>query len=195
MDATLHWYQENAEDFIARTSEVDMSASYERFLAHIAPGGKIMDLGCGAGSASLYFMRHGYHVVPVDGCKELCDAVTKRTGLPARNILFAQLDYQDEFDGIWACASLLHVPKTEMAHILSLVKNALKRGGSFYASYKYGTEERTRNGRFFSDYTMDAVKTLFSEAGGFEIMQIWLTADARPDRAGEHWVNVICRKL
>ena len=81
-----------------------------------------------------------------------------------------------------------------MAQILTLVKNALKTDGIFYASYKYGTEERIRNGRLFSDYTEDTLKALIAEVGGFEILQLWLTDDARPDRAEERWVNVICRK-
>lgn len=150
-NTTLNWHRENADAFINRTSGIDMSNSYDAFLARVPPHGKIMDLGCGAGSTSLYFVQRGYEVVPIDGCRELCDATAKLTGRPARNILFDQLDYTCVFDGIWACASLLHVPKTEMAHILTLVKNALKDGGILYASYKYGTEERTRNGRLFSD--------------------------------------------
>ena len=104
-NTTLNWYHENADVFITRTSGVDMSALYDVFLAYVAPGGKIMDLGCGAGKASRYFVQHGFDAVPIDGCRELCDATTKLTGCPARNILFAQLDYSCEFDGIWACAS------------------------------------------------------------------------------------------
>lgn len=194
-DTTLDWYKENLNVFIDRTSQTDMSQLYNVFMFHVVPGGRIMDLGCGAGKASLYFIEHGFDVLPVDGCKEMCDAATIRTGRKARNLLFDELDYENEFDGIWACASLLHVPKAEMAQVLTLVKNALKDGGIFYASYKYGDTERVRNGRLFSDYTENTMKSLISEVGRFEIMDLWLTGDARPDRAAEYWVNILCRKV
>ena len=70
---TLYWYQENAEAFIERTEAVDMSEFYRKFLTYVPSGGSILDLGCGAGGASLYFAQQGYRVLAVDGCPELCD--------------------------------------------------------------------------------------------------------------------------
>ena len=68
-------------------------------------------------------------------------------------MLFDQLDYVNEFDGIWACASLLHVSRDDMVNVLCLVKRALKENGTLYLSYKYGTMQREKDGRLFSDYT------------------------------------------
>lgn len=192
---TLDWYHKNASKFLARTAAVDMTPLYETFLKYVIPGGRIMDLGCGSGSASLYFMQHGFEVLPVDGCPEMCGAATELTGCQARNILFQELDYENAFDAIWACASLLHVPQDEIAQIFSLVKMALKDGGTFYASFKYGNTERRKNGRLFSDYTEDSLKSILVKVGGFDIIDLWLTGDARPDRANEQWVNVICKKV
>lgn len=193
-NTTLKWYQENADKFLKQSLTVDMTALYQAFLKYVAPGGKIMDLGCGSGVASLYFIQNGFDALPVDGCREMCEAATKLTGRQARNILFDELDYENEFDGIWACSSLLHVPKKEMPKILTLIKYALKEGGILYASYKYGEKERKKNGRSFSDYTEETLKALVHEVGGLQILDLWVTNDARPQKANEKWVNVICKK-
>ena len=191
-DNTLDWYSVNAETFIAGSEGVDMSAQYRPFLALVAPGGRILDLGSGAGNASLYFTRAGYRVLASDGCPELLEHTRKRVGCEVRCLRFEDLDYTDAFDGVWACASLLHVPKAGLPGIFRLVRRALKTGGVFYASFKYGDTERVKNGRSFTDLTEDSLRSLLEEAGGFRITELWVTADVRPDRASEHWVNVLC---
>ena len=97
---TLNWYKENANDFVKRTTGVDMSDLYRSFLKHIPTSGYIMDLGCGAGSAALYFTQKGYRVLAVDGCEELCDYTHLRAGCPVRAMRFEELDYEDSFDGV-----------------------------------------------------------------------------------------------
>lgn len=189
---TLAWYRNNAKEFVTRTGTVDMSAHYRAFLDLVPSGGEIMDLGCGAGSASLYFTRAGYQVLAVDGTPELCEHTRLRAGCRTRCMLFEELDYSDAFDGVWACASLLHVPKAELPGIFRLVRRALRENGVFYASFKYGETEREKNGRFFSDLTEASLRALLDEAGGFRISRVWVTNDARPDRAEERWVNVLC---
>ena len=77
---TLTWYRENAETFLSRTGNVDMTMTYDPFLELVAPGGSILDLGCGAGSAALYFTRKGYKVLAVDGCAEYCEHTRRRAG-------------------------------------------------------------------------------------------------------------------
>ena len=189
---SLKWYQDHTEEFIARTADVDMTAHYSRFLEQVAPGGHILDLGCGAGKASLYFTQKGYQVLAVDGCKELCDFTHNRVGCPVRNMYFEELDYTDAFDAVWACASLLHVCKADLPDIFRRIHRALKPGGVFYASFKYGNEEREKGGRLFSDFTEETLRALTEEVGGFRITDMWLTHDARPERQDESWVNMFC---
>ena len=189
---TLNWYRENLEGFIARTGTVDMTAHYRAFLEYVPAGGYVMDLGCGAGGASEYFTRMGYRVLAADGCRELSEHTRDRAGCEVRCMRFDELVYTDEFDGIWACASMLHVPKDELPGILRLIRRALKKGGAFYASFKYGETERQKNGRFFSDFTEDSLRSLLDEAGGFRVMKLWVTNDARPERADERWANMVC---
>ena len=190
---TLHWYQENAEAFIERTETVDMSELYRKFLTYVPSGGNILDLGCGAGSASLYFAQQGNCVLAVDGCPELCDYTHKRVGCPVRCLRFEELDYEDAFEGVWACASILHIRKSKLPMVLRLIRRALKVNGVFYASFKYGETERDRNGRVFSDFTETSLLCLLEETGGFHEITLWVTGDARPDRADERWINVLCR--
>jgi hypothetical protein len=108
-------------------------------------------------------------------------------------MLFDELDYVDEFDGIWACASLLHVSQNDMDNMLRLLKMALKSGGALYMSYKYGNTQREKDGSLFSDYTEETVRELIDAVGGFEMKEIWCTMDVRPDR-NEKWVNIVCVK-
>ena len=192
---TLTWYRENAETFLSRTGNVDMTMTYDPFLELVAPGGSILDLGCGAGSAALYFTRKGYKVLAVDGCAEYCEHTRRRAGCEVRQMLFGELDYTNAFDGVWACASLLHVQKDALPGVLRLIRRALKKHGVFYASFKYGETEREKNGRLFSDFTEESLRALLEEAGGFRTVKLWTTADARPERAGERWVNVLCFAL
>ena len=189
---TLTWYRENAETFLSRTGNVDMTMTYDPFLELVAPGGSILDLGCGAGSAALYFTRKGYKVLAVDGCAEYCEHTRRRAGCEVRQMLFGELDYTNAFDGVWACASLLHVQKDALPGVLRLIRRALKKDGVFYASFKYGETEREKNGRLFSDFTEESLRTLLDEAGGFRTVKLWTTADARLERAEERWVNVLC---
>ena len=86
---TLNWYRDNLENFIARTADVDMTALYSAFLAHVPSGGRILDLGCGAGSAALHFARNGYDVLAIDGCMDLCEYTFRRVGCPVRCLRFA----------------------------------------------------------------------------------------------------------
>ncbi|MBO4326260.1 MAG: class I SAM-dependent methyltransferase [Clostridia bacterium] len=192
---TLNWYKENAKDFVTRTTDVDMSDHYRAFLKYIPAGGYIMDLGCGAGGAALHFTQAGYSVLAVDGCEELCEFTRLRAGCPVRTLRFEELDYEDSFDGVWACASLLHLRKSELPRVFRLIRRALKKDGVFYASFKYGELEREKNGRLFSDMTEDSIRGLISEAGGFREIDLWVTNDARPDRADEQWVNILCRAV
>ncbi len=192
---TLDWYRENAEKFIAGTADADMSPLYAAFLAHVPAGGRILDLGCGAGAASLHFKRLGYDVLAVDGCREMCEYTLSRVGCPVRCMRFEELDFTDEFDGVWACASLLHVPGKNLPRVLRLVRRALKDDGVLYASFKYGEEERVADGRFFRDFTEETLRALAEKAGGFGEIDMTTTYDVRPGRRDERWVNMICRAV
>lgn len=109
---TIEFYNKYAEEFYNATVSANMSETCNKFLKHVAPGGKILDAGCGSGRDSLYFIKRGYEVVSFDASEEMVRLSGELTGQQTLLMKFEDIDFKDEFDGIWACASLLHVPKT-----------------------------------------------------------------------------------
>lgn len=194
MNETIAYYDQNADAFLAGTQSADMTAQYRYFLEQVSPGCRILDLGCGSGRDSAYFLSRGYAVVAVDGSEELCRRVREQYGIDALCLRFAQLDFAAEFDAVWACASLLHVPRREMPDILRRIAAALRPDGVLYASFKYGKQERRCQGRFFCDYTEAELDALFTPERGFSLLSCMVTEDVRPDHAGEKWLNLLARK-
>ena len=194
MNPTLNYYNENAAAFCEGTLHADMSHLYGCFLQHVPAGDKILDLGCGSGRDSLAFLRKGYQVEAVDGSSELCRLASEFIGQPVRCMDFEELDYEEEFDGVWACASLLHIEKASIQSVLAKVHRALKPGGVMYFSFKRGTSERMAGERFFNDYTEDTVKTLFTTENGWQLLDLFITGDVREGRKEEQWVNGVVRK-
>lgn len=192
---SVTYYDENAEEFFQSTVHADMSGLYDVFLKDIPAGGHILDLGCGTGRDSRYFQQLGYQVTAVDGSQKMCEMAAHYIGQPVKQMLFEDLDYNEEFDGIWACASLLHVKKDEMAGVINKIYQALKVDGMFYVSYKYGTEEREKDGRLFSDYTEEALVVLFTEKTGWKLREWFISCDVRKGRGDQKWLNAVVRKI
>ena len=153
MDRTLTYYEEHADAFIDDTYGADMSAAQLAFLKVIPQGGLLLDLGCGSGRDSQAFLQAGYQVEAWDGAKALCKAASRVLPCPVVCKRFDELDETEKYDGIWACASLLHVPSDAISSIMQKIYVALKPHGVFYMSVKKGTFEGFRNGRYFTDYT------------------------------------------
>ena len=193
MDNTNNFYNKNAKDFFDGTVNADMKDNYKQFLEYIPQGGSILDAGCGSGRDSLAFKEMGYSVTSIDGSEELCKLATDYIGEAVRCIKFEELEFEDEFDGIWACATLLHVKSKELEGVIKRLKRALKLGGVIYASFKCGEFEGERNGRYFYDLTEDKARNVF-ESKELKIEGSWITGDVREGRGEEKWVNLICRR-
>ena len=190
---TLKYYQDNAQTFFDGTVNVDMSSLYEAFIRHLAPGARVLDAGCGSGRDAKAFLEMGYQVEAFDASPAMVDLAREHTGLPVKVMSFADVDWKEEFDGIWCCASLLHVPAVELPGVMRRLADALKLGGVWYVSFKYGEGEREVDGRRFTDMDEDDLNTLVSSLTAMEVGEVWLTQDKRPDRK-EIWVNGILRK-
>ena len=188
---SIDFYNKNAEEFYSGTVNADMSVTCEKFLGLIKEGGKILDAGCGSGRDSLYFMKRGYEVVSIDGSEEMVKMSSELTGQKTLQMRFQDIDFVNEFDGVWACASLLHVGKSEIGKVLGKIGTAMKDGGIFFASFKYGEGEVERDGRVFSNFTEVSLREVL---GGFEVVEVWVTQDVRPGREDERWVSCLVRK-
>lgn len=207
---TIAYYDDPTNAYANQTVHADMSAIYARFEKYLAPGAAVLDAGCGSGRDSLHFMKAGYAVTAIDASQEMCAFASRLLQQEVRQLRFQELDYDTCFDGIWACASLLHV---------------LVPGGVLYASWKYGETERTEasSGRLFCDMTEQRAEALVKEAMEAEnlltslehpmnllgdqavrsdgqlgwtvsIEECWISEDVRADRRSQKWLNVIFRK-
>ncbi len=193
MNKTIQYYDQNAEEFISSTIEADMQEARERFLTYVRPGSRILDAGCGSGRDSLAFMKLGYSVDAFDASEEICRLSSEILGFPVSCKRFEELTGESEYDGIWACASLLHVRKENLPDVMERLKKLLKPSGILYASFKEGTAERIKGDRFFHDMTAESCHDLFSESG-FDVLEITESEDVRDNRNGEIWINAIGRK-
>ncbi len=193
MNSTIEYYNKNAESFISGTINADISNDRNRFLHYVTPGGRILDAGCGSGRDALAFLQAGYIVNAFDASEEICRRATKLLGFTVECKRFEELSGCYEYDGIWACASLLHVSEIDLPDVINRLKELLKPKGIIYASFKEGSSERVKGGRFFHDMTEQSCRELFSDAG-LEVLELYRSEDVRADHAGEMWVNIIARK-
>ena len=189
-EQTIRYYDEHAEEFVAGTENADMRECRERFLRYMKPGQKILDAGCGSGRDVIAFRKAGYDVDAFDASAEICRIASEKTGTYVKQLRFEELDGEAEYDGIWACAALLHVSPADLPDVLRRLHRLLKPEGVLYASFKYGLGEREKDGRYFTDLTEEACRELLSETG-FSIRELFVTQDVRKGREGERWVNGI----
>ena len=192
---TINFYDKNAEAYAALTVTADMSRAYEKFLAYLPHGAKVLDAGCGSGRDSLFFMRQGYRVTMLDASAAMCRCAEKLTGQKALHKTFAEINFDKQFDGIWANASLLHVPEQELEKVLKILHRALKEDGVLYASWKYGEAERRDGERFYCDMTEEKLKKLLRRTGCFVCKEVWVSEDVLPLHREQRWLNVVLGKV
>lgn len=193
MSKTIDYYNENAEGYIASTVNVEFQGMQERFLSMVPAGGRILDFGCGSGRDTKYFLEKGYQVTAADGSEEFCRLAGAYTGIPVKRMLFQELADVAEYDGIWACSSILHLPYGELKDVMGKMARALKPQGIVYTSFKYGEFEGERNGRYFTDMTEERLDGLIKETAVFVLVDEWVTTDVRPGRGDEKWLNILLR--
>ncbi|MCH4033326.1 MAG: class I SAM-dependent methyltransferase [Lachnospiraceae bacterium] len=193
-EETLRYYAEHAADFAADTLDVSFSAVQNRFLALLPRGGRILDFGCGAGRDTRAFLARGFLVDAVDGSPALAKIASANTEIPVRCLRFQELSAEKRYDGIWACASILHVPMAALPDVLFRMSRAAKPGGILYVSFKYGTFSGLRNGRYFTDLNEAGLSRFLAARPELSLVEEWVSGDARPGRASERWLNALLRK-
>ncbi len=190
---TIDYYNKHAEEFTASTFEVDMESLYQPFLVELQEGARILDVGCGPGRDTLAFKNKGYQVDAIDYSEELVKKATQLTGIPVRLQSFYEIDADQAYDGIWACASLLHCERTRLKEVIGKLLSALKPNGMLYMSFKYGNGDRQKDGRQFTDLGEVQAKALLGQFDRVQQIQQWITIDQRPERQ-EKWLNLIWKK-
>jgi SAM-dependent methyltransferase len=191
---TINYYEKNAEEFFKNSVNASMDEVADKFLKLVSPGGKILDAGCGSGRDALYFLNRGYEVEAFDLSPSLAEKASKLTGIKVEVMGFMDLNVEATYDGIWACASLLHLEEIEVEPAFIKLVTALKPNGILYASFKYGETSGLRNGRFFTDMTEEKLTATLNKIVGVSIIELWKSEDVRPEKKGEMWVNVFAKK-
>lgn len=194
INPTIAYYDRTAERYSQDTRSADVSDLRRRFERYLHAGDLILDFGCGSGRDSRAFLEDGYQVDACDGSAEMCRVAGENTGLCVRQMMFQDLDAEMKYDGIWACASVLHLSKEELIPVLGQMRAALKMNGCIYASFKYGDFAGERNGRYFTDLTEAGLQELMKGTPGLFVAETWISADVRKGRAEEKWLNAILRR-
>lgn len=193
-ESTIDYYNEHAEQFFCSTLQVDMSPIYDRFLDGLPVGARVLDAGCGSGRDARVFVDHGFVVSAFDASEELAKRASAHCGFEVNVRRFEDVNEIAQYDAIWCCASLLHVPLVNMPVVLSNLWAALKPGGRLYTSFKLGVGERIHDGRRFTDADQDTVDAWIAQMPELQHIETWHTQDQRPERT-ERWINAIAHRL
>jgi len=191
---SIEYYSQNASEYFENTVGIDLKDDWERFVELLPEGGSVLDLGCGSGRDSEYFISHGFDVTAMDASEEMCDLASIHIGQDVLKLTFDEIDFNDVFDGIWACASLLHVPAIKMNDIMGKVVKSLKWNGVLFMSFYYGDFEGERNGRYYTDYRTKALKELIARQHELELIDVWKEEDSKLNNENM-WVCVLARKI
>lgn len=191
---SIEYYDKYAAVYFDNTVDLDMSGILDDFLEKLPLNADVLDLGCGSGRDSLYLEKAGCYVTPLDGSEEMCKLAEIHTGKEVLNIRFEQIDFDEVFDGIWACASLLHVQESDMADVIRRVMISLKKKGILYMSFKYGDISGYRSERYFNCFTEQSMIRLLQQCPELEIIRIWTTEDIRKNHENKTWLNVMARR-
>jgi 2-polyprenyl-3-methyl-5-hydroxy-6-metoxy-1,4-benzoquinol methylase len=188
-DSTIRYYNENARAYFDSTVALDMSNLYGPFLKHLRPGSKVLDAGCGSGRDSLFFKNQGFQVTAFDASKEMVKLASELLDQKVLLMSFEDLSLTEQYDGIWACASLLHVEKAKLSRVVAELAKHLKDGGVFYISFKYGREEYWKEGRYFNHLDEDTLKEILQEVPELRTEQLFISTDVRGYRSSDQWLN------
>jgi SAM-dependent methyltransferase len=183
---TRAFYENEARPFFERSKNLEVDHLYGPFLALLPPAGRrarILDAGCGSGRDSKRFLDLGYEVVAFDASEAIRTLASEYLGRPVLRLSFDEVRFEGEFDGVWACASLLHVSRREMDGALANLSRSLKSGGAFYASFRYGEGEAvSEDGRLFNSYTEGSFRDQLREHPELEVIRLRRERDAhRPE--------------
>lgn len=195
MNKTINYYNKNAKEYFENTIKGNMQLSYNKFLENIPKGGYILDFGCGGGRDSKYFLNNEYKIKAIDGSKELCLLAEQYLNHSVENSSFSELDDKNIFDGIWCCASILHLEENKFIEILKKMIEALKIEGIMYISFKDGIGEEIVNERYFKYYTKEEFINIIDSFTALKILDIYTTKSTTNINEERAWNNFILKRI
>lgn len=194
-ESTLNYYDNNAQEFVANTFSVDTTQTIVQFVKNIRIGGEILDVGCGSGRDSKYFLELGYNVTAFDASKEIANVASEKINHPVIHMQVQDMAWENKFDGVWAMASLLHLPKDEIPNAIQKCVSSLKEGGTFFASFKSGEGESFDNkGRYFSYFTIEELNTIMEKIPELDNFKVNYSGTEDALKRDVTWINIIATK-
>ncbi len=191
MNNTINYYNKISKEYIDSTFDCNMTNIYDLFLNYVKPKSKIIDLGFGSGRDSIYFISKGFDVLSVDPVLEFINR-GKELGLKTILGTIGDVKENNYYDGIFACASLLHVNETDLYNTFIEISNKLVKDGILYCSFKYGDFSGDRNGRYFIDLNEKSIDKYLPN--NLDIIKIIVTEDVR-DNNSTKWLNLVMKKV
>lgn len=188
-----NYYESNAERYAAETFSSDMSEQYRRFLPLLKDGAKILDVGSGSGRDACYFQNQGYQVTALEPSKNLGREIRKVFSGEIVCLDIQSYQPMEWYDGIWACASLIHLQEEEVLCFFRKIDMYLNDNGIVYASGKSGISTgEVADGRFFLEFTEQLVEKILTVNKQLKLEQLWYTEDIS-GRRGFRWLNMVLR--
>lgn len=191
LKSTIAFYEKNAAEYFKSSSTIKMTHLYPSFLNLLPIGAKILDAGCGSGRDAKYFKDNGYIVSAFDASLSLSILASEYSGVEVKNHTFETMQYMDEFDAVWVCASLLHLSPAELTDALRNLTKACSNGALIYASFKTTTTESDEARKFYF-YAIEDIDALLSLDPCLSVIRHWYTDDSL-NRESTKWLNVLLK--
>ncbi len=192
LDPTISTYDKIAHKYAEKhiTADESFIRKYSEFLK-LCKGKKILDVGCGPGRDTQYFMEKGCDVIGVDRSKGMLAEARKRfTEGDFRKMDMKELEFDSgHFDGLWANASLLHIKRSEVGKVLTEFRRVLRKGGVIFISLKEGFGDEIKvypdgTKRFFSYYSKGEFEKLVEK--DFNLIDSYTNTG----NDGDVWINI-----
>ena len=194
--STLGHYDRHAQAFWEGTRDHDVSQNRDALLRHIRgkPPFTVLDFGCGPGRDLIAFRALGHQAIGLDGSAQFCAMARAHSGCEVWQQDFLHLELPPEhFDGVFANASLFHVPSTDLPAVLQALFATLKPGGVLFASNPRGNDEEGWQGeRYGAFHTLDSWRAYVS-AAGFEELEHYYRPAGQP-RHLQPWLATVWRR-
>lgn len=191
----IAYYETHARAYADATRQIDLSRVHQRFLAYVEAHGQILDVGSGSGRDTRAFIDHGYAVDAIEPSAALAWRSMQFTGVKPRSIRVQELTDEARYDGIWACASLVHVPLKELPGVFSRLARAARPAAAIYLSFKVGSGDRYAvDGRLFTDLDEADLRALVEGTPNLKLAEVWFSGGEGIAQGRDKWINAILLK-